>query len=288
MGLAEYLIDGVKLTRDRIELQTDQTGSGSVNLGSSYVLLSITTDVPCRLRLYDDITSRNSEGEKNRPFQNISVSASTALIGDFSMSTAGIYTIDPVVYGIVKDAPSKLTYYLINGVSSAPYPKIVFNRYLMEDSSVSVISRKQLPVIQHTLGPTNYASGILTGPEIPRTYLLVSASVSDPTAIARIRLYSTSQSLYNVTEISRSFATESQENSKLIVDALLSGSEITYFVPKIVGVNLSTMGTDLNFIKSSTEKIMGVNQLYYILQNAETSGIVKSISVSLHVFSLED
>lgn len=288
MGLAEYIKAGVTLRRDAIGVQTDAVRSGSVNLGSSYILLSITTTVPCRLRLYDNQTSRDVLGEKNRVFGNTNVSASTALIGDFSMSAAGTYTIDPVVYGIINDPTSKLTYYLVDNVSSAPYPSITFNRYLLEDSSISIQNRKTLQITSHTLSPGNYGVGAMQSSDIPRTYLLVSGSVSGSTSIARVRLYSTSESLANSTEISRSFATESAESSKLIFDAIISGSEVTHFVPKITGANLKTMGTDLNLIKSSTEKIMGVNEMYYVIQNAATSGPATPINVSLHVFSLED
>jgi hypothetical protein len=68
----------------------------------------------------------------------------------------------------------------------------------------------------------------------------------------------------------------------------MSGRETTYFVPKIIGVNLKNMGTDLNLIRNNIEKIMGENELYYILQNADTTGGTVAISASVHLFSFED
>jgi hypothetical protein len=51
MGLKEYIRLGAQLTRDTITTQTTVVGSGSVELGSAYALLSIQTNFPCRLRL---------------------------------------------------------------------------------------------------------------------------------------------------------------------------------------------------------------------------------------------
>jgi hypothetical protein len=287
MGLAEYIKAGAALQRTVINLQTDITGSGSVDLGSAYVLLSMTTTVPCRLRLYDNSQSRDDTVERTRIFSNTNISASTALIGDFTMS-AGTYTIDPVVYGVVQNPISKLTYYRVDNTASGQFPQITFKRYLLENSSVSTTSRKNIPVMTASLAANALVSGTLYDSQIPTTYLLVSASVSGSGTLARLRLYSTSQSFSDTVEVNRSFATESSATSKLIVDAIMSGSQTTYFIPKIVGVNLKNMGTDLNLIRNSIEKIMGANELYYILQNANTTGGTVAISASVHLFSFED
>jgi hypothetical protein len=287
MGLAEYIKAGAGLQRNIINLQTDITGSGSVDLGSAYVLLSMTTTAPCRLRLYDNSQSRDDTAEKTRMFSNTNISASTALVGDFTMS-AGTYTIDPVVYGVVQDPTSKLTYYRVDNTASGQFPQITFKRYLLENSSVSTAARKSIPVMAASLAANALVSGTLYDSQIPTTYLLVSASVSGSDTRARLRLYSTSQSFSDTVEVNRSFVTESSATSKLIVDAIMSGSETTYFVPKIIGVNLKNMGTDLNLIRNNIEKIMGENELYYILQNVNTTGGTVDISASVHLFSFED
>ena len=288
MGLAEYVKAGIKLTRTNINLVTDSIKSGSVELGATYILLSITTDVPCRLRLYDTSQSRNDSGEINRSFGNTNISNSIALVGDFSMSTAGTYTIDPALYGLVTPASTKLTYYRIDDVTSAPYPVINFNRYLLEDSAQSIANRKTLPIITGSLPVNGLVSGTISNSQIPRTYLLVSASLTGSNSIARLRLYSTNEAFSNSVEVSRAFSVEPATGSKLIIDMVLSSSITTYFVPKIVGANLQTMGTDLNAIRNNAENIMGNNELYYILQNGASTGGTIPISASVHVFSLED
>lgn len=288
MGLVEYIKSGASLKRETITLSTNVTGSGSVGLGSSYILLTIETDKPCRLRLYDNSASLYNVTEKNRLFGNTNIPSNIALVGDFSMSKAGTYTIDPALYGVVEETTTKNTYYLVSNNTGSTYPTIKFTRYLLEDSAVSTDSRRTLPTIIATLSPTQSITGSIYSTQIPQTYLLVSASASGSNTITRIRLYSTANSLTDVTELSRSFATESSATSGLIVDTILSSSQTTYFIPKIVGVNLANITQNLNVIKNNTDKITGNNELYYILQNVSSSGGIASMSVSLHVFSLED
>lgn len=288
MGLAEYIRAGASLRREIATLQTDAIGSGSVNLGSAYILLDITTDKPCRIRLYDNESSRDNVGEKARSFGNTNVSASIALIGDISMSSIATHTIDPVLYSVVENTTNQLTYYKIDNVSSPPYPKITFNAFLMENPAISTTNRKTLPPLQYTFVANGITSGTLADPVVPQTYLLVSASVtgSSASAVTRLRLYSNSSSLYSSAEISRSFTTESTAVSYLIVDALMSSSQVTYFVPKIIGANLQNAGTDLNITRTDRNKMAGNNELYYILQNV--SSVSSAVTASIHVFSLED
>lgn len=288
MGLEQYIRAGAKLERSDVSLTTMENGSGSVDLGSAYVLISVSTTAPCRLRLYDNSQSLADATERTRGFGNTNVPAQIALVGDFSMSAAGTYTIDPVVYGLTQNAADKLSYYRVENTQSGQYPIINFNRYLMEVPAVSIANRLTLPQITASLAPGQIISGTLSSVNVPRTYLLVSASVSGSVARTRLRLYTTSDSFSNITEISRSFATESNNNSKLIVDAILSASQTTYFVPKLVGANLQTMGTDLNSIRVDRAAIMGLNELYYVIQNASSSGGTISTTASLHVFALED
>ncbi len=288
MGLEQYIRAGAKLERGDVSLTTAENGSGSVNLGSAYVLMNISTTAPCRLRLYDTSQSLANSGERIRPFGSTNISASVALVGDFSMSAAGTYTVDPAVYGLAEDPASSLTYYRVENTQSGQYPVINFTRYLMEVPAVSIANRVTLPQITASLLPGQLVSGTLSSISVPRTYLLISASVSNPLARTRLRLYSTSEAFTDTVEVSRSFQTESLSNSKLIIDAILSGSEVTYFVPKITGANLQTMGTDLNAIRTDRTAIMGLNELYFIIQNVSSSGGTMSTSASLHVFTLED
>lgn len=284
MGLKEYIQAGAGLQRDVISITTNADGSGSMDLGSAYVLYRIDTDINCRLRIYDKESSVNDDAEKARAFGNTNISESIALIGDFTMS-AGTYTIDPVLYGVVNDPSTRLSYYKIDNAVTPP--EIKFHRYLLEDASVITSSRVNLPDITDTLNPGQLKSGSIVSPAVPKTYLLVSASVTNTSAPIRVRLYSLLSSLNNTLEKTRTYVTESSTTT-LIVDAILTGSETTQFVPKIVGANLQNMGTDLTLIKNNFAALAGDSEMYYIIENLATSGPTDTPTISFNVFSLED
>lgn len=288
MGLAEHIRRGANLTRQLITLTTDATRSGSVDLGSAYMLLGIQSTLPCRIRLYDNQTSRDTVSEISRSFGSTNIPENIALVADFVISQSNTYyTLDPVLYGCAETSSNKLSYYRIDDNFSMSHPQITFNRYLLEDSSVGADLRKTFVPIQRAVTSNTFVTGTLANVDISRTYLLVSASVSGSNVITRLRLYSSTGSLTNQTEISRSFSTEPSASAGLIVDAILSGSKTTYFVPKIVGANLQTMGTNLQSIARSNSLIMGNTELYYILENKSVSPGTVSVTASLHVLELE-
>jgi hypothetical protein len=289
MGLSNYLARGATLRREALRFNVDPSKIGSINLGSAYALLSVETDIPCRLRLYDTAASRNDATETSRPFIVPYVRDNIALVGDFTMSAAGKYTIDPVTYGVVDDAASSLTYYRVDGTFSGATPTITLNRFVMENSAISIDSRKTVQYITGSLNAGALVSGKIENSSTPNVYLLVSASITNPSAFARLRLYSTSGSLTDASEVSRSFATESVAKD-LIADIIITGSQTTYFSPKIIGANLETVGyvsSSLSQIQQNRVLVAGYRSFFYILQNAGTSGPT-TISASLHVFSLED
>lgn len=289
MGLSEHIRLGADLRRYTTVLQTSPSGSGSVELGSSYILLGVGTDIPCRLRIYDNISSLNNSVEKTRTFGNNNVPDDIALVTDISMSTADErFSIDPTPYGVVENPVSKLSYYKIDNVGVGVYPTVTFYTFLLEDADVLTSNRKNLPDISAILTTTAISSGSILSTDIPTTYLMVSASVQPAAARARLRLYTNSQSLYNSSEISRSFSTESSANTGLIVDAIITGSNVMYFVPKIIGANLQNVSTDLNDLRGSNSLLLGDNEIYYILQNVSVSGATFAITASTHIFSIED
>lgn len=284
MGLKEHLQAGAVLTRDTIEILSDTNDSGSVDLGSVYVLYGIESSTTCRLRLYDNLNSLNDLTEKARVFGDTNVPSNIALIGDFTL-TAGKYTIDPVFYGVTEDPTTRLTYYKVDNAPSLPTFR--FSRYLLEDSAVNTTNRTQLPVIQETLTALQLKSGSVFDLNTPRTYLFVSASVNNTIAPIRVRLYNTEGILTSSVELNRPYTTETQTTA-LLLDAILTGSEVTYFVPKIMGANLQNMGVDLNTIKNSFSTLAGKHEMYYVIENLATTGLAQPVTASFHVFSLED
>lgn len=284
MGLKQYIQAKADLRREVITVTTGANGSGSINLGSAYLLYFLESDTDCRVRLYDNESSLNDATEQSRGFGNTNIPASIALISDFNL-TSGSYTIDPGLYGVTATPSNKLTYYRINNAATPPVLRL--GRYLLEDSAISAASRTVIPVIETSLSPGQMKSGSIASVSMPKTYLLVSASVNNTSAPIRVRMYNLSSALSNTVEKNRPYTTES-ETRTLIVDAILTGSETTYFVPKIVGANLENMGTDLSIIKSNFSTLAGKSEMYYIIENLATAGSTEFVTASFHAFSLED
>lgn len=293
MGLAEQIRAGAGLVRDVITI-SDVVGSGSVNLGGTFVVLSIQNDntsSPVRFRLYDTSNSMLDATEKNRLFGNTNIPATITLIGDFSMSAGSLVSIDPVVFGHSRITSPPETYYRIEPSGS----QVKVFRYLLEDVNVvptantpyDISNRRHLPPITGSLNISGMVSGTLAYDVIPTTYLLVSASLSDPSHKARLRLYSYSSSLYNSSEKTRPFSTEPSASVRLITDMIITGSENLNFSPKIIGANLTNLSGSLNTIRKSKSLIDGEREMYYILENVNTSGGTVGISASLYVYALE-
>jgi hypothetical protein len=291
MGLAEQLKAGATLTRTSTIFNTSAAGSGSVQIGSAYSLLSVQTDTPCRLRLYEDVTSRDNAGEIARPFGNQFVSASVALIGDFSMSAAGTYTVDPILHSVSPVIASPLTYYRTDPATVAT---VGLKTFLLEDNTISptpntayTLSNRRTFTITADLAATELVSGTLAVSTVPTTYLLVSGALVDNSQIGRLRLYSTTASFGDGTERNRPFSTEPSASMDLIADIIMSGSNVTHFVPKIVGANLANRGQNLQVIRSISSLLDGKNELYYIFGNVGTGATV-TMNANVHVYALED
>lgn len=301
MGLSEAIRKGANLSRNTIEFITDVSGVGSVEVASVYALYTINTSEPCRFRLYDNQSSRDDAGEINRDFSNLSVSSSTALIADFSMSAVGTYKIDPVLFACSENNTTPLSYYRIDSNNPA---NISLTHYVLEDknepaqigTNYAISNRRTLRALTgSSLSPGDLAFTKLspTGSdgEMPTTYFLVSASLDNASHIARIRLYSTSSAIEDTGEQNRPFEQEITGSyaSSLITDVILSGSTVMYFSPKIMGSNLENLNkSSLAAMKADAVALQGENQLYYIIENKNTTGGAVDISASLHVFALEE
>lgn len=270
MGLREHIAAGAKLRRTNVTFTA--AGTGQVTFPPAAAILSVSSSAPVRLRLYDDVASRDDGGESSRVFtadpnQNI------AIVADISMSAAGQYTLDPIMYAT--PLTDTLLYRVDAGTS-----QITLNIYPLESASIvtetAITNKRTLPATTSTGGQ---ASGSLTGTSIPKTYALISASLN--TGIGRLRLYTNEAAIDNATEKSRTFVTEAPASVGLIVDAIITASEGSFqFFPKLIGANLNTIGSDL-----PREDISGENEIYYIIDKISGTG---NISASLHVFSFED
>lgn len=297
MGLEEHIKAGAQLARFTYS-ETLPTGSGSINLGSVFGILRIQSDVPVRFRLYDTEASRDDATEISRPFGTYSPISNVSLIADFSMSSAGTYNIEPMVFGMCSSSVSPLSFYRLETATGQPSQSLIrITTYPFEDGLIIpdpltfyTINNRRTLTIQATgsMSSGDGGGGILsTGLDtIPQTFLMISASLEHVSLEARLRLYATSSAIIDTTEQARSFGVEPSESVMLLVDAIISGSDTLYFYPKLFGANLETMGEDLTATELSLSKIKGKSELYYYINNL--SGVTANPEIKFAVYSMED
>lgn len=288
MGLAEQLEAGGFLQRTVKSFTTDVSGTGIVDLGLTYVILSIESSDKCRLRLYSDSKSLLDLGEANRTINNTYISESIALIGDFDIPTPGKYYTRPL-FGFTTASSHPYTAYRVDSVAPV---KLNIRTYQLDSgitpklgSKYTTSNRRTLTITENLLANSQNVGLKINDPTIPQTYLLISASVDNSNSV-RFRLYSTSASLSDSVELSRLFSIEPKEGTKLIADMILKGGTTVQFTPKIVGTNIDNMGSNLSTIRRDRASIAGENDLYYVMDNLSASPT--TATVSLHVYSLED
>jgi hypothetical protein len=276
MGLAEQIRQGTTLSRQQVIVTTVVAGSGSFTMPPAYALLSIqSSTAPVRIRLYDTEDSLTNAGEITRPFGSRNISSSVSLVGDFQISSSITHPITPAVFSVSNGT----TYYRVEPATPLTMTLV---RYNLEEVTSATSNKRVLPPIQASLTALGQVSGTLADTSIPQTYLLVSASATNP---VRLRLYRSDMALTDAMELARPFSTEPSASVQLIADTVFTGSVI-HFVPKLVGANLQNMGDNLTPLRASKELRQGERELYYVMDNPSASPI--TVTASLAVYSLED
>lgn len=282
MGLKEQLNAGANLLK-REPLQFFITGSqpvytGSLDLGRTFVLTSIQSTTPCRIRLYGNQYSRNEINELARPYISQSIPQDIALIADINFDALGIFNFYPPLFGAnLENAVTETIYYTIDSSSIAPIVgtnTIQFNRFVMEDKSVvglPGVSTRETVLITGSVAPGNMFSGSIT---TPKTYLLLQATPS--TSPIRVRLYSDSSYRDDTTEKNRPFSTEPISSSGLITDMYMDTTATASLTPILLGRNANDTLYNSAYASSIT---------YYTITN---ESVASDVSASLYLFSLED
>jgi hypothetical protein len=285
MGLSEQLREGAILERKVIPFSG--TTIGSASFGATYVILDIEIDTPCRIRFYDDESSLVDSIEQTRSFGESTFTTDIALIADVSMSVAGKYTMDPVLYGVPSSSEEYFTYYRITEASGEVDGNLTV--YTLEDENIvadiendfyKIPNRRELEFT----GDKNILSSIEGA---PRTYLLLDAIADEE---CRLRIYADIDSLNNpqeyeddgITIVSRPFSEAVMSpDIKIIADMELVANEVTKFYPKIIGANLQTLPVNLETIRLSRSAISSFSEIYYRLE-PETA------TVNLNIYTLEN
>lgn len=262
MGLLEQIQAGTVFSRQSTTLTSAPSSGSTTALGASYILLGITADIPCRVRLYSDSASIGYD--VSRPSSSFDVSASVGLNLDAGLDTSPYSLIfDPPIIGTTFSASQ--TWY---NISSSGTANITLTYYPIE---FSYATRQVL---------TFYGAGLATGSNAygnlasPKSFLILSASSTH--SESRLRLYSRDINTIPTTEKSRKFGTASLEDASLIIDMVFDSSSYQYKLsPTLQGFNLDTY-------------TIGSNYVGYLLDNVSTTSTLSNVTASVYIYSVED
>ncbi len=269
MGLIERILAGNTFTRKTVPLTLDAGNSrksGSVDtLGGSFIILSATSQRPCRIRLYSDQSSMLIDN--SRPSTNFNISESVGLISDVVLeSTDNSFSFDPPIIGTTFSGGD--TWYNISGSLSGDNITLTVFPFAIEGDSTT--DRRTLVMSGSAIPAGGQVSGSITS---PKSFLILSGSA---TSESRLRLYSTPITEVPSYEVSRAFTTAPTSGSHLIADMMFDSASFQY---KLVPVlEAYTWQNDVYKI--------GTGILGYILKNEKATP--ETITASIYIHSTED
>lgn len=272
MGLLEQIRDtGSVFERGSVTLTNTPPSSSTNSLGASYILLGVSADAPCRVRLYSTSASVNIDAP--RPSSSFDYSASVALSLDVGL-TPGTQSIafNPPI--IASTSHSLETWYNIDAagpvnatVSFYPIEYSTGSRKFFSFPSNTPIT---------TLAANATQSGNFSGSgqnKIPKSFLILAATSNSESL--RLRLYSKTLQEVSDAEKTRAFITQSTSDSHLICDIIYESASYMYYMsPVLQAYNLQT------YMSAS-------NNVGYILENLSASP-QQNIRVSMLVYPIED
>jgi len=260
MGLLEQIASGARFTRQAVSISNTPVSGSLTTFGETYILLNVTVNNPCRIRLYSD---SGSVGIDNlRTTSSFDLSASVGLVVDtFITSQSYTLTFDPPIIGTTFSASQ--TWYNISGSNVTA----TFTYYPIKSDYASNTSLD----FYATSIPSGFSE--LNNKTSPKSFLILSASCNY--ADARLRLYSRSTSSLTSTEIARPFSTAPTDASSIITDMVFDSASYAYkLTPIIQGYNIQSY--------TSPE-----NKVGYIIQNL-SGGTMTDVTASLCIYSIED
>lgn len=256
MGLRELVISGSKLARAQT---TIAAGTGSVDMGYTYILLSVSADAPCRVRLYSDSSSISID--ESRPSSSFDIDSRVGLTLDTGLDAlTSSFTFAPPIIGTT--FTSSQTWYNITN----PGTNVTLGYYPIELNDTS--SRTTITIMEDGVDTGSARPGTLT---VPNGYLLLSGYT---TTESRVRLYSNTDEIIGA-ELNRVFGEAPAEGSKLVADMMLDTASFTFKISPI-----------LQAFVLSPSYLSGDNQMGYLLNNISSTPLA-DITASFTIYPIE-
>ena len=262
MGIFQLAQSGSNFQRQDITIDSSPSLGQSTGFGTSYILLGVTVESACRVRLYSD--SASVALDEARPTSSFDIDPAVGLVVDAMItgSTTEL-TFDPPIIGTTFSTSA--TWY---NISSSTAQNVTFTAYPIEFAEYPD-ERDTLTFMGADI-PT--ASGGEQGNiTSPKGFIILSGSTD---TVARLRLYSRPVETVIPAEISRPFGGSPIVESSLIVDILFDAAGSYKLTPVLEAFNLE-------------QYAQGSNQVGYILQN-QSATAEATITASLYIYPIED
>lgn len=258
-----------RATTDFTKLPNQLVASGSpvTSMGGAFILLNarLRGNPPCRLRLYSDATSRDTDAD--RPWNSFNISSSVALVADIVLNDTNTLTFDPPIIGNTFSGGD--LYYHLSASSGAVTASIT--SYPLKTINDSLDGNTSLLISGSNIPTTGY--GVSGSVPTSKSFIILSGS---STHLSRLRLYSRPVDEVPLAEVTRSFDTQSQDGALLIADLMFDSASFQYpLVPLLEA-----------YTWTKEDYAVGNNQVGYILENR--SGVTATITTSLYIYSTED
>jgi len=270
MGFKELVASGqFAPSRITVNIPSGESTGGeitgaTVELGSTYVLLGMSAQRNCRVRLYSTSESVALDAPR-APFDftidpNVGLNLEVLLSG----SERSI-TFDPPVIGTT--FANRTTWFRVS--SSIGNPNVQFTAYQIQPRGVSI--PEQYLTISASIGSGSMVSGSMNSS--PKSFLIRAASSS---VESRLRLYSSPIDVISSTEKARPFGTQPPSSSKLIADLMFDSASFVYKINPVLE----------GYTWSGTEYKLGTGTVGYILENRTAT--TAAVTASALILSLED
>lgn len=260
MGLLEQIQSGARFTRDTVTISNTPVSGSTGAFGSTYVLLNVQVDNPCRIRLYSD--SASVAIDDSRSTSSININDAVGLVVDAVINSSSYkLNFDPPIIGTTFSGSE--TWYNISGSNVTA----TFTYYPIE----SVYGERETLNFYATSLPSGFSE--LGNKTSPKSFLILSASCNFTES--RLRLYSRDINLVTSTEKNRTFSTAPTDGSYIISDMLFDSASYAYkLVPILQAYNLETYP-------------VGDNYVGFILENL--SGVTRTgMTASLYIYKIEN
>lgn len=270
MGFKELVASGSYFpSRITVNVPPGSSTGGEIqgataDFGSTYVLLGMSAERNCRVRLYS--TSQSVALDYPRAPLDFTIDPNVGLNLEVYLSgSERTLTFDPPV--IATTFANRTTWFVVS--SSIGNPNVQFTAYQIQPRSTSL---PELTIgISASIASGSSVSGSMT--TVPKSFLIRAASGS---ALSRLRLYSIDYTSISSTEKERPFGTQPPSSSKLIADLMFDSASFLYKInPVLEGYTWT--GNDYK---------LGTNTIGYILQNRTAA--TTAVTASALILSLED